>query len=291
MANWLFAEERTLYRGYITSGQEVSRNLGSGHFEALLKRQKDEPGVTAANGVPYHVFESISSWIVYHFHDTSSVSGVRRLGRINDNEALRPNAENLAAFLLRIQQTDPATYLKIREAVRLAAPFFNDFKLRPMPSNPELVQLEWLQRNVDYPFLASQLSDGTMRFICLATALLQPQRPRTILFDEPELGLHPYALTLLGNLIQKSVAPWGPSINQVILSTQSALLLNEFTPEDVVVVDRWDGQSTFRRLDSQLLNEWLADYTLGELWQKNLLGGRPNLETAQVPAVREDHRS
>ncbi len=146
-------------------------------------------------------------------------------------------------FLFRLQQTHPEAYGKIRDLVRLAAPFFDDFKLRPTPANPELIQLEWQQKDATYPMLASQLSDGTLRFICLATALVQPQRPRTILFDEPELGLHPYALTLLGNLVQQSIAPWGIPTNQVILSTQSALLLNEFSPEDIVVVDRADGQS------------------------------------------------
>jgi predicted ATPase len=279
-----FAEEATLYNG--SQGKTSRKTLGSGHFEAHLKDRKDEPGLYAPTGVAHYVFESISNWVVYHFHDTSAVAGVRRPGRINDNEVLRPNAENLAAFLLRVQQTNFETYIKIRDVVRLAAPFFDDFKLRPMPANPELVQLEWLQRDSTYPFLASQLSDGTMRFICLATALLQTQRPRTILFDEPELGLHPYALSLLGDLIHKSVSPQGRPYYQVILSTQSALLLNEFTPEDVVVVDRADGQSTFRRLDATQLNVWLADYSLGELWQKNLLGGRPHLETEKI--AKED---
>jgi predicted ATPase len=229
------------------------------------------------------VWAALSDWVVYHFHDTSQFAKVRRPGPINDNAVLRPNAENLAAFLFRLQQTHPEAYGKIRDLVRLAAPFFDDFKLRPAPSNPELIQLEWQQKDSAYPMLASQLSDGTLRFICLATALVQPQRPRTILFDEPELGLHPYALTLLGNLVQQSIAPWGTPFNQVILSTQSALLLNEFSPEDIVVVDRVDGQSTLRRLEAAQLNEWLADYTLGELWQKNLLGGRPRLDSHRNP--------
>jgi predicted ATPase len=232
--------------------------------------------------VPYYVFDSVASWVVYHFHDTSASAGVRRQGPINDNEGLRPNAENLAAFLFRIQQTDQPTYEKIRDVVRLAAPFFDDFKLRPVPATPELIQLEWLQRDSDYPFRASQLSDGTLRFICLATALLQPSLPPTVLFDEPELGLHPYALTLLANLFQQAAQSHGTSVlKQVIVSTQSAPLLNEFAPEDVIVVERTQGQSTFRRLESAHLSEWLGEYTLGELWQKNVLGGRPQQEDDQ----------
>jgi predicted ATPase len=214
------------------------------------------------------------SSVVYHFHDTSATAGVRRQWAINDNEFLRPNADNLAAFLYRIQQTHPDSYARIRDVVRLAAPFFDDFKLRPVPTNPELIQLEWLQKDSGYPFRASQLSDGTLRFICLATALLQPSPPPTMLFDEPELGLHPYALVLLANLFQQA-AQQG---RQVIVSTQSAQLLNEFDPEDVIVVERTQGESVFHRLDSTQLSGWLEDYTLGELWQKNVLDGRPRNE-------------
>jgi len=276
----VFAVEATIFKGQFGTSRE---SLGSGHAEAKLKDLKDKPGKTGAkHGVPFYVFSAVSSWVVYHFHDTSATAGVRRQGPINDNESLRPNAENLAAFLYRIRQTSQTTYEKIRDVVRLAAPFFDDFKLRPIPTNPDLIQLEWLQKESDYPFLANQLSDGTLRFICLATALLQPSLPPTVLFDEPELGLHPYALTLLANLFQQAAKHYGAYVSkQVIVSTQSAPLLNEFAPEDVIVVERTEGQSTFRRLESAHLSEWLEEYTLGELWQKNVLGGRPQSEEAR----------
>src|SRR5207237_8952988 len=164
--------------------------------------------------------------------------------------------------------------------------FFDDFKLRPLPASPDSIQLEWQQRGSDYPFRAHQLSDGILRFICVATALLQPARPPTVLFDEPELGLHPYALTLLGNLFQQAAVASGESIlKQVIISTQSAPLLNEFAPEDVIVVERTNGESTFRRMDSSHLSEWLEEYTLGELWQKNVLGGRQQEERTPEPVT------
>lgn len=286
----VFADEVAVFNG--TYGTSRTR-LGSGHAEAQLKNRKDEGGVTGARyGVPHYVFSAVSSWVVYHFHDTSTTAGVRRQGPINDNESLRPNAENLAAFLYRIQRTNPTSYEKIRDVVRLAAPFFDDFKLRPVPTNPELIQLEWLQKESDYPFRASQLSDGTLRFVCLATALLQPVLPPTVLFDEPELGLHPYALTLLANLFQQAAKHYGGYIsNQIIVSTQSAPLLNEFVPEDVIVVERAQGQSKFRRLESTHLSEWLKEYTLGELWQKNVLGGRPQNEESHEPSSARDGRS
>jgi predicted ATPase len=253
-----------------------------------LKDHKDDPGRWGANrGVPSYVFDAISSWVVYHFHDTSLNAAVRRPRALNDNETFRQNAENLAPFLYRIQQTYPTSYSRIRDVVRLAAPFFHDFKLRPMPTSPDMIQLEWQQTGSDYPFRANQLSDGTLRFICTATALLQPSPPPMILFDEPELGLHPYALTLLGNLFKQAVEPYG---KQLIISTQSAPPLNEFAPEDIVVVERANAESTFRRLDSTHLSEWLEEYTLGELWLKNILGGRPREDRLLEPVPEGDQR-
>ena len=269
-----FQTETTVYNsGY----GPVRTLLATGHLEAKLKHHKDDPGKTGGFGVPHYIYESISNWVVYHFHDTGPLAGVRRQGAINDNEFLRPEAENLAAFLFKIRTTAPESYGKIRDAVRLASPFFDDFKLRPVPTNEELIALEWTQIGSDYPFRASQLSDGTLRFMCLATALLQPSRPPTVLFDEPELGLHPYALALLGNLFRQS-GVW----RQIIVATQSALLLNEFAPEDIIVVDRQNGESTFQRLNSEALSEWLSEYSLGELWLKNVLGGRPHQESARM---------
>ena len=273
----VFSDESTLFFGDITDNR---KSFGSGHAEAKLKDKKDEPGRWgAASGPASYVFSAISSWVVYHFHDTSVSAAVRRPHALNNNIALGASAENLAPFLYRIGQTSQTQYLRIRDVVRLAAPFFDDFLLRPMPGNEEMIQLEWRQRGSDYPFRAHQLSDGTLRFICLATVLLQPSPPPTMLFDEPELGLHPYALTLLGNLFRQAVRTSGNHVlQQIIVSTQSAPLLNEFTPEDVIIVDRAHSESTFRRLASEDLSEWLQEYTLGELWQKNVLGGRPSNE-------------
>lgn len=284
---FIFSEETAWVSGTPIG---MSESFGSGHSESRLKDSRDER-FTKKNvrEFPGAVYDSVSSWVVYHFHDTSLNAAVRRPRALNDNEILRQNAENLAPFLYRIQQTNLASYAKIRDVVRLAAPFFDDFKLRPMPASPDLIQLEWQQKDSDYPFRANQLSDGTLRFICMATALLQPSRPATVLFDEPELGLHPYALTLLGNLFKQATAAHGSSMpTQVIISTQSSLLLNEFAPEDIVVVERTNGESTFRRLDSADLSEWLEEYTLGELWQKNILGGRPREDRLLEPVPGGD---
>lgn len=269
-----FEDEQTMSSAHVKHDTD-GNPLGSGHPETRIRE------AMARSSEAQDIHRTVSSWRVYHFDDTSELAPVRHPGPINHDEYLHRDAGNLAAFLFRVRQTAPAVYARVRDVVRLAAPFFDDFKLRPIPENPEMIKLEWLQRGTEYPLLASQLSDGTLRFICLATALLQPDfvfRP-SMFFDEPELGLHPYALTLLASLFRQAAQPNG----QVVVSTQSAQLLNEFDPEDVVVVERTQGQSVFRRLDSSQLSEWRDEYTLGDLWQKNVLGGHPRNESAPLP--------
>jgi len=213
-------------------------------------------------------------WRVYHFHDAGETSIIKQQCPINDNMALGVNAHNIAAFLFRLQKTDEISYKNIVRTIRLVAPFFNDFNLRPNPLNEEMISLEWTTQNSDTPFSAAQLSDGTLRFICLVCLLMQPPslRPETIVIDEPELGLHPAAISVLAGMVRSA-----SNHSQLILSTQSVELLNEFEPEDIVVVDRVDGASVFNRLEAEKLKEWLDDdYSLGDLWKKNLFGGRPS---------------
>ena len=213
------------------------------------------------------------NFLIYHLNDTTDFATIKRLQTKRDYEYLRPDGSNLAAFLLFLKKKHERDYQSIRETVQLAAPFFDDFLLRDSLDNPDETLLEWQQKGSDYPFHPSQISDGTLRFICLATALLQPNPPSTILLDEPELGLHPYALTLLAGLIQKASTQ-----TQVIVSTQSAALIDHFEPEDIVIVERRNGESMFNRLNKADLKVWLEDYSLGELWQKNVFGGRPARE-------------
>jgi len=265
----VFRDERIKFDG--SGGMlPVDRTIGSGHGESRLKMQirdglKNQP-------ISSRIYDAVATWTVYHVHDTSGTAAMRRTGSVRDNSRLRPDAGNLAAFLYRLKIEDAESYRLILETVQLVAPYFKDFRLQPRKQkDDEFVQLEWEQVGSDYPFHPSQLSDGTLRFIALATALLQPDPPSTILIDEPELGLHPYALDVLANLILQA-----EQRTQVIVSTQSPTLLNSFQPEQIVVIDRHDGESTFRRLGKEELDEWLKEYTLGELWQKNVYGGSPS---------------
>ena len=216
--------------------------------------------------------ERLERWRVYHFHDTGIGAPLLKNAQLHDNRFLREDGENLAALLYYLKEKQPTCYRRIRQTFRLVAPFFDDFVLEPLALKEDMIRLEWRHRTSDAHFHVSAFSDGTLRFLALATLLLQPAnlRPSVILLDEPELGLHPYAIALLCSLIQ-SVA----TETQVVLATQSPFLLDHFEPEDVIVADRVEGRSEFRRLSSQELQSWLEDYSLGDLWLKNELGGRP----------------
>lgn len=214
-------------------------------------------------------------WVAYHFHDTSRASPMKKLSDLYDNRGLRTDGSNLAAFLFFLRSMHPDSYQMIRRTVQMVAPFFDDFDLAPQPLNPDMILLEWRHKGSDAYFNAASLSDGTLRFMALATLLLQPERlrPSVILLDEPELGLHPYAITLFASLVKQAAVD-----SQIIMATQSPTLLDHFEPEDVIVANRVGGEARFERLNAERLAVWLEDYSLGELWEKNEIGGRPGPE-------------
>jgi len=244
--------------------------IGRGQQESNIEKAIASPKITSP--IPKYVFDNLKSWKYYHFHDTSDSAKVKKMCQLNDNMYLRTDASNLAAFLYLMQEKHHENYEAIRDTVRLVAPFFDNFILRINPFNEEMIRLEWREKGSDFPFLANQLSDGTLRFICLATVLLQPkpQLPSTIIIDEPELGLHPYAIKVLASLMKSA-----SKHTQIIVSTQSVPLVNEFEPENLIVVDKIENASVFKKVTSKELSSWLEEYTLGELWEKNVLGGRP----------------
>lgn len=230
---------------------------------------KETKGGSRGSQYSQPVVDAIRSWKVYHFHDTSATAPMRHAEIIEDNKALRFDAANIGPFLLRLRNTDKTCYDEILDACRLVAPFLDDFLLDPQQFGPKTkVALSWRAKASDYPMQPYHLSDGSIRFICLATALLQPHPPSTMIIDEPELGLHPEAIRILGELIQDAA-----NRTQVIVATQSPLLLDQFAIEDIIVVKRHDEQSTFARLQQADYAKWLESYSVGELWIKNVIQG------------------
>ncbi len=222
-------------------------------------------------GQAYFVKDLIEGLKIYHFHDTGSQSPMKRMCSLDDNYGLKRDGSNIAAFLYYLQQKHPKHFYRIERTVGAVSPFFDRFDLKPNRLKEELIQLEWKQKGADDTYFnAYQLSDGTLRFICLATLLLQPEPPQAIIIDEPELGLHPMAINKLAALI-KSISHQ----TQVIITTQSVTLVDNFDPEDIVVVDQSQYTTTFKRMSSDELSIWLEDYSLGEIWEKNIIGGQP----------------
>lgn len=234
--------------------------------EIILAKDGDRESKALSSFIP-------NLWKIYHFHDTSITAKVKQTCNINDNKMLSPDASNLSAFLYAIKLYNSKSYKKIVKTIQRVAPFFHDFVLEPEIHNSEMIRLKWKHKGTDDYFDANDLSDGTLRFICLTILLLQPNLPTIILLDEPELGLHPFALKLLASMFRVTSKK-----TQIIASTQSATLADEFDIEDIIVVDRVDNHSEFRRLDENNYKVWLEEYSLGEMWQKNLIGGVPSYD-------------
>lgn len=210
---------------------------------------------------------------VYHFQDTSQTACFKQSYGLDHHDFLLPDARNIAPFLYYLRHHHPDSYHEIVQTIRNIAPFFHDFYLVPAgQAGNQSILLKWTRQGDDEPFSAQQLSDGTARFICLVTLLLQPDalKPPLIILDEPELGLHPAALEIIAEIIQ-SISDH----TQIICSTQSVTFTNHFAPEDLIIVDHIQGASHFSRPDKQKLDIWLQDYQMGDIWNKNLIGGRP----------------
>jgi predicted ATPase len=240
------------------------------HPNSVLVRPDDWFSSERDIGLARHVRNCLRSYRVYHFHDTSESARIKQRCYLYDNESLHHDAGNLAAMLRRLRDDYPARYEHLLDLIRLAAPFFGEFVLEPITG--EYVQLRWRERGWDTIFSPHALSDGTLRFIALATLLNLPQEwlPATVIIDEPELGLHPYAINLLAGMIRSAAQH-----TQFLISTQSPVLVSHFEPEEVLITERRDGATVFQRLDREPLQVWLEDYSLGEIWEKNLIGGRP----------------
>ena len=260
----IFAEEALSFHqtGYVTP-KEIT--FGAGHQEGKIVEAEDP----VARTLRYF----LNHCRVYHFHDTSQTARIRQYCYVENNRWLMPDAANLAAVLYRLKSEHEVVYRRIVRNVVQVAPCFVDFELEPSGQNRTDIILNWRHRESDLVFGPHQLSDGTLRAICLIALLQQPQDdlPLVIVVDEPELGLHPHALELIASLFQAV-----SEHSQVLISTQSSTFVDAFEPEDIVVVEREGEATTFARPDAGKLREWMEDYSLGEIWEKNVIGGGPH---------------
>jgi predicted ATPase len=242
-------------------------SLGSGQKESNLSSNSDRDQLVK------YVFSRLENCRVYHFHDTSRTSKMKAKQSVSDNEFFRSDGSNLAPFLYHLKTNYKREYGTILRAIRFVAPFIRDFKLQPDRIDPNNMMLEWIHEKTDAYFNATDLSDGTLRFICLATLLLQPHPPSILIMDEPELGLHSQAISVLVEMMRQTSER---ANTQLIIATQSVTLVNHLTPPEVIVTEYKNGESSFERLTTDNLTQWLNDYTLGDLWEKNIFGGNPH---------------
>jgi predicted ATPase len=263
----IFTEESILSYPIGATSAANRTYLGVGKESALLS------SALAANPTAKFFKNTLARFRFYQFHDTSDQSHMRSRSDLRGPQFLYNDGGNVAAHLHLMREKRPECYQRVVETVRLVFPFFREFVLEADNGGGNFVMLRWKAAgSAEYEFGAHQISDGTLRFIALATLLLQPHDwlPLLITIDEPELGLHPYAIKILASLLQDA-----SNFTQIIVATQSASLVDQMEPDDVIVANMVDGATQFERQSSEKLKEWLDEYTLSELWEKNVVGGRP----------------
>lgn len=249
----MFSEETLVFHQVGYPSPKVV-HLGAGHPETRIGRKADEGDITAKT-----IRYLLNRCRVFNLHDMSPGARVRQRCFVGDNRWIMPDGANLPAVLYRLKQERPAVYQRMVEHVRRLAPFFEDFELTPHESRN--LYLNWRHRDTGAVFGPQQFSDGTLRAICLVCLLLQPHEsmPLVTVVDEPEMGLHPLALDTVASLFRNA-----RTHTQIVAATQSATFLDSFEPEDVLVVERRNGASSFHRHGGDALDAWVDEYSLGE---------------------------
>ena len=267
---FIFTEEAFRFSGDDRPTEACWEYLGSGHSEAKIVEAAQSPGSVDVNPTTARVLVNLlRGYAVYQFHDTSDASHFKKKLDVDDNIYLHAHGGNLASVLLRLEREDFQRFERICYHIGRVLPVFDRFQIEESYGR---ASLRWKAKGTDKTFGAHLTSDGSLRFFALTTLLNLPPEMLTdvILLDEPELGLHPAAMTLVGGMIQALGYD-----RQVIVATQSPLLVDTFSLNEIIVLELQDGETKIRRLDPNEYQNWLKEYTTGELWQKNLLGGRP----------------
>ncbi|NUQ25387.1 MAG: AAA family ATPase [Saprospiraceae bacterium] len=259
--NLVFKEEKYRFIKNEFIGEAKWSSCGVGHQEAKL------PQIETAT--PTTILNLLRKLIVYQFHNTSDTAAMRLKWSQADGRWLKQNGDNLGSFLYRLQNEEKAYYTRIVKYIRLVLPFFDDFDLYPEFGQ---ILLRWKEKGTSKVFNAGQASDGMLRTIALISLLAQNPKdlPAVLFLDEPELGLHPSAIDAVAGLIKAA-----SSHCQVFVATQSISLVNNFELEDLVVIDRKGRSSEYQRPDSESLQAYLEEFSTGQIWEKNIIGGRP----------------
>ncbi|MHB1922433.1 MAG: AAA family ATPase [Chitinophagaceae bacterium] len=257
----VFKEEKYRYSAKSFDSKRVWTNCGVGHEEAKLPEASNDSART--------ILILLRKLIVYQFHNTSDTAPMRLKWSRGDGRWLRQNGENLGSFLFRLQEEEKPYYQRIIKYIRLVLPFFDNFDLY---SEFDQVLLKWKEKGTTKVFNAGQASDGMLRTIALISLLAQNPKdlPAVLFLDEPELGLHPSAIDAIAGLIKAA-----SSDCQIFVATQSISLVNNFDLEDLVVIDRKGRNSEYQRPHSENLEAYLEEFSTGEIWDKNIIGGRP----------------
>jgi predicted ATPase len=249
-----FAEE------CVGSGGQEDLNISGGHFETRIREYENEIADVNCQ--------------VFSLTNIGRNSPIRQPRPIGPCEKLSFDGSNLAPYLYNLKESHYGDYLKIIKRLRIIAPFFGDFYLVPDKDRPDVISLKWLELGCDVPLSPNSLSDGMLRFACLLAIFRYPKErePDIVLIDEPDLSLHPKALELLYHIMQLV-----SEYRQVVISTQSAELIDKFNADDIVIADRTGGKTSFHRIDEDELEEWLKNKTITELWANSIIGGQPTL--------------
>ena len=251
----------------------ANERLGYYSDEVTITEYQPETAIKTYNGMTRgdYIKGYLSHIRKFHFHDTGNRSPFASECHVkNDAYVLYSHGENIAPMLYRIQREQPIIYRRIVKVIQSVAPYFSDFYFHV--TEAETIRLQWLDKYSEMIYGPNDLSDGTIRFIALATLFLQPELPSVVIIDEPELGLHPVAIQKLAGLMMSAEARGC----QIVAATQSADLISNFNPEQIVTVNQHDGETILERLPSDALANWLRDYTLGDLWKQSIVkGGQP----------------
>ena len=266
----VFTEEAFRFSSGGVDTEADWQHLGSLHTEAKLVEAAQSPEYVEVNQTTARwVVNLLRSCSVYQFHDTSDGSNFKATWDVEDNHYLRSDGGNLASILLRLERQDIRRFETICRHIGRVLPGFDRFQIEESYGK---ASLRWRANWTDKTFGAHLTSDGSLRLFALTTLLNLPpdMLPDVLLLDEPELGLHPAGIALIGDMIRAL-----SNERQVIVATQSPLLVDAFELDEIVVLELRDGRTEVRQLDKSDYESWLEEYTPGELWQKNLLGGRP----------------